>query len=95
MRAAALLILVTFVLTSSLLAQSPVPLIVQAATPATQSSRAPATSDNSASPDAALKILLEIKAANEETLRKQAATLAQLDELEKAAAQIKIFTKRS
>jgi hypothetical protein len=94
MRTAILLILVTFVLSNSLLAQSPGPVTLQAATPVTQSSKAPATSDSSASPEAALKILLEIKAANEETLRKQAAMLEKLDELEKAAAQLKIFARR-
>jgi hypothetical protein len=94
MRTAALLIFIAFILPNSLFAQSPVPATVQAATPATQSSKAPATSNSSTSPEAVLNTLLEIKAANEETLRKQAATLAQLDELEKAAAQIKIFTKR-
>jgi hypothetical protein len=41
-----------------------------------------------------LKMLQEMKAANEETLRQQAATLEQLDELEKAAEQIKVYSKR-
>ena len=40
-------------------------------------------------------MLQEMKAANEETLRKQAATLEELDELAKAADQIRIFSKRS
>ena len=39
-------------------------------------------------------MLQAMKAANEETLRKQAATLEQLDALEKEADQIKISTKR-
>ena len=39
-------------------------------------------------------MLKEMKAANVETLQKQAATLEQLDELEKAADQLKIFAKR-
>lgn len=43
---------------------------------------------------AALQQLQAMKAANEETLKKQAATLQQLDELEKAVDQIKIFSKR-
>ena len=41
-----------------------------------------------------LKALQEMKAANEETLRKQAATLEQLTELEKLADQIRIYTSR-
>ena len=43
----------------------------------------------------ALKQLQEIKAANEELLRKQDAALQRLDELQKAADEIKIFGKRS
>ena len=35
-----------------------------------------------------------MKAANAETLKKQETTLQQLDELQKAAEQIKVFTKR-
>jgi hypothetical protein len=42
-----------------------------------------------------LKALQEMKAANDEILRKQAATLQQLDEMEKAAEQIKVYSKRS
>ena len=44
---------------------------------------------------AAVKLLQEMKAANDEILAKQAATLTQLDELQKAADQIRIYTKRS
>ncbi len=95
MRAKALAVLANFALTGMLLAQSPVPVIVPAATkPAVTSSQAPPTPENASSLQAALKMLQEIKAANEETLRKQAATLEQLDELEKAADQIKIYGKR-
>jgi hypothetical protein len=94
MRVAVLSLIAPFVLACTLPAQSPIPVIVQAVTPATTSSKTPATSDNSASLQAALKMLQEMKAANEETLRKQAATLEQLDELEKAAEQIKTYTKR-
>ena len=76
-------------------AQSPTPIVVQAIVPAAGAAMAttpiatsPATSDST------LKSLLAIKAANEEILRKQAATLLQLEEMEKAADQIKIYTKR-
>ena len=41
-----------------------------------------------------LKFLLEIKAANDATLKTQAAQLAVLDELQKAAEELKIFSKR-
>jgi len=36
-----------------------------------------------------------MKAANEETLRKQAATLELLDDVERAADQMRIFARRS
>jgi hypothetical protein len=92
MRAITFSILASFVLAGMLPAQSP--MIVQAATQAVTSSQAPATAENSDSIQAALKMLQEMKAANEETLRKQAATLEQLDELEKAADQIRVYSKR-
>jgi hypothetical protein len=94
MRAISLSVLATFALSGMLPAQSPMPVIVPAATPAVTLAQAPAAPENSVSLQAALKLLQEMKAANEETLRKQAATLEQLDELEKAADQIKVFTKR-
>ena len=92
MRAIALWVLATFALAGMLPAQSPV--IVTAATPAVTSAQAPAAPDNSGSLQAALKMLQEMKAANEETLRKQAAMLEQLDELEKAADQLRVYSKR-
>ena len=95
MRTLALSVLATFALSGMLAAQSPMPVIVPAATPAVTLAQAPAAPDSTGSIQAALKMLQEMKAANEETLRKQAATLEQLDELEKAAEQIKVYTKRS
>jgi hypothetical protein len=75
-------------------AQSPIPVIVPAATPAAKTSQQSAPSANSSSLQEVLKMLQEMKAANEETLRKQTATLEQLDVLEKEAEQLKIYTKR-
>ena len=77
-------------------AQSPTPIVVQAIVPAAPVTAAPAQNAVPvvASSDAALKALQEMKAANEAILAKQAATLQQLDEMEKAADQIKIYTKR-
>jgi hypothetical protein len=95
MRSEVLAILFTLTFSTTLLAQSPIPVIVQAATPAIKSSQASAPSQTSGSLEGALKMLEEMKAANEETLRKQAATLQQLDELEKTAEQIKVYTRRS
>lgn len=95
MRAAAS-ILFTFAIVCTLSAQSPNPVIIQAATPAAKSAAAPVAvaPEKSDSLQNALKMLQAIKAANEETLRKQAATLEQLDVLEKEADQLKIFSKR-
>ena len=41
-----------------------------------------------------LKFLQEMKAANDATLKAQTAELAVLDELQKAAEELKIFSKR-
>jgi hypothetical protein len=77
-------------------AQSPSPIIVQAASPATAQPGAPvSTVQNSDAVQAAIKMLQEMKTANEDMLKKQEATLQQLDEVQKAADQIKIFSKRS
>ena len=43
----------------------------------------------------ALKQLQELKTANEELLKKQEAALQKLEELQKAADELKIFGKRS
>ena len=94
MRAITLWVLATFALAGMLPAQSPMPVIVPAATPAVTLAQAPAAPDSTGSIQAALKMLQEMKAANEETLRKQAATLEQLDALEKAADQVRIFSRR-
>jgi hypothetical protein len=94
MRAITLSLLAILALAGILAAQSPRTVIVPAATPVITSSQEPVAFDNFASLQAALRMLKEMKAANEETLQKQAATLEQLDELEKAADQLKIFSKR-
>jgi hypothetical protein len=61
--------------------------------PAAPAPGVPATTADS--DDSALRLLQQMKAANETILAKQAATLVQLEELEKAAEQVKIFSKRS
>jgi hypothetical protein len=76
-------------------AQSPT-VVVQAASPAPVASTIAATpvpSDSKSLPTLT-KLLQEMKATNEETLKKQEATLQQLDDLQKAAEQMKIFGKR-
>ena len=77
---------------SLMLAQSPTPLVVQAMSPA-QPVNAPAVSTPDSS-SANLKLLQEMKAANDAILGKQAAALQQLEDLEKAVEQLKIYTKR-
>ncbi|MEP6937361.1 MAG: hypothetical protein ABI871_04755 [Chthoniobacterales bacterium] len=86
-----------FVLTTALAtgqAPSPMPVVVPAIT-----AKPSATATNNvpvAAPadQATVRLLEEIKAANEETLRKQEAALAILAELEKDAEQIRILSKR-
>lgn len=90
-----LILALTFALACTLPAQSPVPVIVPAMTPAATTKAPAATTEPDNALPAALKLLQEMKAANDEILAKQAATLIQLEELEKEAQQIRIYTKRS
>jgi hypothetical protein len=73
-------------------AQSPTPIVARIGT---QTVAVSATAvKNGDSTQALMKSLHEMKAANEQILKKQQATLETLDELQKAADQIKIFSKR-
>ncbi len=77
------------------IAQTPAPVILQAATPAP----APAAAAAPAAPAAdalanSLQVLQEMRTNNAETIQKQEAALATLDELQKAAEEIKIYSKR-
>ena len=78
----------------TLQAQTPNPAGVPANVPA-PAPAPPAAPASAAGSQALLQALQQMKAANDETLRKQQATLQQLDELQKAVDQIKIYTKRS
>lgn len=75
-------------------AQSPAPIVVQAAStmPAKPAANAPVAMVSSV-PDA-IKALEQVKAANDEVLAKQKAALEKLDELQEAADQLRIFAKR-
>lgn len=77
--------------------QTPGFTIVQAAPgsvqPAASAPGMPAQTADST--ESALRLLQEMKAANESILVKQAAILLRLAEMEKEAEQVKIFTKRS
>jgi len=88
------LIFAAAVLVSIASAQSPLPIVVPAMTPAA-TAKIPATpAVATVSTQTTLKALQEIKAANTEILKQQEATLQKLDEIEKAANEIRIYTKR-
>ena len=84
--------MVTALCAAGLRAQTTAPVVMQAAPAAPAPAAQPAAAAPVAS--AALPLLQAMKAANAETLKKQEATLIQLDELQKAADQLKIFSKR-
>ena len=79
---------------STALAQTPVPVTVQAAPAATTAVVAQPAATNNASLQSAVKAVLTLRDANAEILKRQEATLLQIEELAKAAEQIKIYTKR-
>ena len=75
---------------------TPPMVVVQAANaPAAAAPAVTAKAQDPGAVAAALKALDEIKAANAQTLQKQQAALEQLDELQKAADQLRIFAHRS
>jgi len=78
-------------------AQAPEPVAVQASGPTATASTAGAAADSEGGASKAdlLQSLQQLKAANDEIVKRQLATLEQLEEIEKAAAEIKIFAGRS
>ncbi len=76
-------------------AQSPAPVILQAAAPAAPTAAAAATPAPAArSGPTMLETLQQMQATNVETIHKQEAALQTLDALQTAAEEIKIFSKR-
>jgi hypothetical protein len=75
--------------------QSATPIVVQdaSASAAKSTTAATAATDVHSIPEA-IKLLEQIKAANDEVLAKQKAALERLDELQDAADQLRIFAKR-
>lgn len=71
------------------------PVVVPAMTPATTANAPAAPANVAGSTQAAMNALQAMKAANDEILKQQAATLVKLEEMEKAANEIRIYTKRS
>lgn len=94
MRATKIFCLIAVFTLGAVKAQSPAPIIVQAASaiPAKSNSSAPVATVSSV-PDA-IKRLEQVKAANDEVLAKQKAALERLDALQEAADQLRIYAKR-
>jgi cell shape-determining protein MreC len=95
MRIAKISFLIAVIGLSALKAQSPAPMVVQAAAstmPAKPAANAPAAVVSSV-PEA-IAVLEQVKAANDEVLAKQKAALEKLDELQQAVDQLRIFAKR-
>ena len=93
MRGLILTILAATIVISTSNAQTPMPIVVPAMTPASAQSPA-AAAVTTAATQTTLKALQAIKAANEEILKQQTATLEKLDEIEKAANELRIYSKR-
>jgi hypothetical protein len=79
---------------SGINAQSPTPVVIQAMTQATANQSPVAAAVTTASTQTAIKALQAVKAANDEILTQQKATLEKLDEMEKAANELRIYSKR-
>jgi hypothetical protein len=94
MRAFILSILALVLFVSVSAAQTPMPVVVPAMTPATTAQSPVTAAVTTTSTQTTLKVLQAMKAVNDEILKQQAATLQKLDEIEKAAQEIRIFTKR-
>jgi hypothetical protein len=93
MRALIFSVIAAAILASTSDAQTPMPIIVPAMTPAAAQSPA-AVAVTTAATQTTLKALQAIKAANEEILKQQSATLQKLDDIEKAANEIRVYSKR-
>jgi hypothetical protein len=75
-------------------AQTSAPTVIQAVPQANVPATAQPAAAAPASTQATLQALQSIKAANDVILKNQAATLQRLDEMQKAAEQLKIFSRR-
>lgn len=80
---------------SSIDGQSPAPVILQAATPVSAApTAAPVPATAAIDAKEMLQLLQEMQATNAATIKKQEAALQTLEALQKAAEEIKIFSKR-
>lgn len=87
-------------------AQSPQPIVVEAATntgsvpkagPATTTTttaQSAVLAQNAAAIQVAIQTLERIKSGNDEVLKRQEATLQQLEQMQQAAEELKVFSKR-
>ena len=77
-------------------AQSPAQVIIQAETPAPANAvtKAPASSASATDSITMIQLLQEMQATNADTIKKQEATMETIDELQRAADQLRIFSKR-
>ena len=74
--------------------KTPMPIVAPAMTPA-KTTQSPVTAPvTTTSTQPTLKALEALKAANDEILKQQTATLEKLDEIEKAANEMRIYSKR-
>ena len=75
-------------------AQNPAPVVVQPAAPAAAAAPVASTDRTATDSKTVLQLLQQMQATNAATIKKQEGTLATLDELQKAADDLKIFSKR-
>ena len=76
------------------IAQSPEPIVVPAATDSTPAPENAQKDADDAAITATIALLQELKRQNDQTIKKQQAALEALDQLQKDADQIRIFSKR-
>jgi len=75
-------------------AQNPAPVVVQAAAPAAAAAPVAPPAQVATDSKTVLQLLQQMQATNAATIKKQEATLTALDELAKAADELKIYSKR-
>ena len=75
-------------------AQNPAPVVVQAAAPAAAAAPVAPPAHVATDSKTVLQLLQQMQATNAATIKKQEATLTALDELQKAAEDLKIYSKR-
>jgi hypothetical protein len=94
MRAAKFFCLFMLLALTAAKAQSPAPIIVPAASANTATARTSVAAPVASSIPDAIQLLEKMKATNDEVLAKQKALLERLDELQQAADELRIFSKR-